>query len=47
MAVFPIVVAAATVLVAHIAVVDRSAVTRLLALRPLMWVGERSYGVYL
>jgi peptidoglycan/LPS O-acetylase OafA/YrhL len=46
-AVFPVVVAAAVVLVAHVALVHRSAATRLLAFAPLTWVGERSYGIYL
>ncbi len=46
-AVFPLVVVAATFVVAHIALVERSRATRLLALPPLRWMGERSYGIYL
>ena len=34
-------------LVAHVYVRGRAAVPRLLATRPLVWIGKRSYGIYL
>jgi peptidoglycan/LPS O-acetylase OafA/YrhL len=45
--VWALVVVAAAVLVGHIALTDASAITRLLSTKPLVWLGARSYGVYL
>ena len=41
------VIVSAAAVVGHIALVDSSPVERLLSARPLVWVGERSYGIYL
>jgi peptidoglycan/LPS O-acetylase OafA/YrhL len=38
---------AAAVLIAHVVLAPGSAIARLLALRPLAWIGARSYGIYL
>jgi peptidoglycan/LPS O-acetylase OafA/YrhL len=43
---FGVVVCSAAV-IAHVVCADRSWLTRLLAVRPLVWVGARSYGMYL
>jgi peptidoglycan/LPS O-acetylase OafA/YrhL len=45
--VWALVVLASASLVGHIALVDSSPVTRLLSTQPLVWVGARSYGIYL
>jgi peptidoglycan/LPS O-acetylase OafA/YrhL len=42
-----LVVLGSAVVVGHVAAVDSSAVTRFLGSRPLVWVGARSYGIYL
>jgi peptidoglycan/LPS O-acetylase OafA/YrhL len=46
-AVWGLVVVASAVVVGHIALVDKSPVTRVLAIKPFVWVGARSYGIYL
>jgi peptidoglycan/LPS O-acetylase OafA/YrhL len=39
--------AAAILVIAHVAVVRHGWMTKLLTVRPLLWLGERSYGFYL
>jgi peptidoglycan/LPS O-acetylase OafA/YrhL len=41
------VILSAGAIVGHVATVEASPVERLLSVRPLVWVGERSYGIYL
>jgi peptidoglycan/LPS O-acetylase OafA/YrhL len=44
---WPAVNLAIAVLLAHIYVRDRAVVPRVLAIRPFVWIGRRSYGIYL
>jgi peptidoglycan/LPS O-acetylase OafA/YrhL len=46
-AVWGLVVVSSAVVVGHIALADRSVMTRVLSAKPLVWVGQRSYGIYL
>jgi peptidoglycan/LPS O-acetylase OafA/YrhL len=41
------VAACSAVIIAHVVVADRSWVTQALSLRPIAWIGARSYGMYL
>jgi peptidoglycan/LPS O-acetylase OafA/YrhL len=42
-----LVVIGSALVVGHVAIVDSSPVARLLSLKPLVWTGKRSYGIYL
>jgi peptidoglycan/LPS O-acetylase OafA/YrhL len=44
---YPIVAICAAVVINHAVTSDQSILTRTLALRPLVWIGARSYGMYL
>lgn len=44
---YPIVVICAAIIINHVVTTNQSLLTRTLALFPLVWVGARSYGMYL